>query len=545
MSRSDMMARLLRLARLAERSERTGESAHEAIGQDEPGDLGRRDFAKTLAAATVAAATWSVAPGAMAAAAGTGGMDRRTIGPRIAGNVAVVGAGLAGLSCSYELARHGINARVFEGSDRVGGRCSSLRGVFPGQVVEQGGEFFTGAHHTMVGYARQFGLELERYSQLAGDNYYYFGGQRYTEAQVIEEYKAFANSMREDLRTLSHPTADSYTENDALFDFMSLDDYLGLHGASPLLRGLIGSAYRAEYGAGIDELSAITFLRFAQSDKRSKLSPFGVHSGAMLRVADGNDRITSALADRLPTPVSLGHRLVAVRKLSNGKLRLAFETGGRSIQRDYDAVVLTLPFSVLRDVDLHPSLELPDWKLRSIANASMGDHSKLLVGFNQPVWQSAAHGLTGTGFSDRNLMGSTWAANPSRSGPGQAVLASYVGGTQARGMTAATTQADANSFLGNLEQVLPGAKAAAARDSSGNLLARTANWSSNPWSRGSQSCNRPGYFTNVAQTEGKAVGNLLFAGEHTSSFYEWQGFMEGAALSGLRTAGEVLELARA
>lgn len=34
MSRSGMMARLLRLARLAERCEQTGESPHEAIGHD-------------------------------------------------------------------------------------------------------------------------------------------------------------------------------------------------------------------------------------------------------------------------------------------------------------------------------------------------------------------------------------------------------------------------------------------------------------------------------------------------------------------------------
>ena len=36
--------------------------------------------------------------------------------------------------------------------------------------------------------------------------------------------------------------------------------------------------------------------------------------------------------------------------------------------------------------------------------------------------------------------------------------------------------------------------------------------------------------------------NLFFAGEHTSSFYEWQGFMEGAALSGLRAANEACNL---
>jgi monoamine oxidase len=544
MSRSDLMARLLRLARLAERCERTGESPADAIGQDEPGNHGRRDFTKSMLAATTAAATWSVAPAAIAAAVGGDPMDGRRTGPRIAGNVAVVGAGLAGLSCAYELARQGINARVFEGSDRVGGRVASLRGFFPGQVVERGGEFFSGAHHTMLGYARSFGLELERSSQLTGANYYYFNGRRYSEAEVVDEYRAFAASIREDLRTLSTPTADRFSENDALFDYMSLADYLDLHGAGPLLRGLIGSAYLAEYGAGIDELSSITFLRFAYGDKRSKLAPFGVHAGETLRVVDGNDRITTALAERLPTPVSLGHRLLAVRKLSDGKLRLSFDTGGRTVQRDYPAVVLTLPFSVLRDVDLHPSLELPDWKLQSIATAGMGDHAKLLVGFQKPVWQSAL-GLSGTGFSDRAFMRSTWESNPSLSGATHAVLASHVGGAQARAMTAASLQSDAGAFLDNLEPLVPGAKAAAARDGSGRLLARTENWSGNPWSRGSHSCNRPGYFTNTANNEGKAVGNLLFAGEHTSSFYEWQGFMEGAALSGLRAAGEVLTLARA
>jgi monoamine oxidase len=34
--------------------------------------------------------------------------------------------------------------------------------------------------------------------------------------------------------------------------------------------------------------------------------------------------------------------------------------------------------------------------------------------------------------------------------------------------------------------------------------------------------------------------NLFFAGEHTNSFYEFQGFMEGAALSGLHAAKAVL-----
>ena len=39
--------------------------------------------------------------------------------------IAVVGAGIAGLSCARELRLRGYEAVVFEASDRLGGRCSS------------------------------------------------------------------------------------------------------------------------------------------------------------------------------------------------------------------------------------------------------------------------------------------------------------------------------------------------------------------------------------------------------------------------------------
>jgi len=541
MSRSDMMARLLRMARMAERCEQTGESPQDVVGRDAPGNQGRRAFAKGVVAATTTAAAWSLAPGAFA--------DDKRIGmkpvrPRLSGNIAIIGAGIAGLACATELSRQGINARVFEASDRVGGRIASLRGLFPGQVVERGGEFIGASHHAMLGYARELGLTLESPVAAGGDAYYHFGGQRYSEAQVVAEYREFAASIREDIGTLGSPTADRSKESDAVLDYMSIADYLDLHGAGSLLRRVVGSAYLAEYGAGIDELSAISFLRFVHGDPRSKQAPFGVHGGEHLRVLEGNDSITSGLAGQLAMAPALGHRLVAIRKLSGGMLRLTFDAGGRSIQSDHHAVVLTLPFSVLRDVELHPSLQLPTWKTLAIKSTDMGRHSKLMVGFDGPMWRDR-HGLNGTGFSDMGSVQATWETNPQRASASHAVLAGYFGGQRAQAMTAATVQADAGAFLAGLERVLPGATQAASRDGSGQLLAYTENWANNPFSKGSHSTNRPGYFTNTAHHEGKAVGNLLFGGEHTSSFYEWQGFMEGAALSGLRTAGEVLALAKA
>ena len=545
-----MMAQLLRLARLAAQAEKTGQSAqetierdadvHEASLQEALRDASRRRFTQGAVAGVATAAAGAMTPTAWAGAAKL----RRMI---VGSNVAVVGAGLAGLSCASELARKGVTAQVFEAAGHVGGRCSTLRGFFPGQVAERGGEFIGTSHHTMIGYARALNLPLEDVSMLPGNPFYHFDGRTYSEAQVVEEYRAFAASMGADLSALGTPIADRYTETDELFDLMTLDDYLTLQGAGGLLRKVIGAAYAAEYGAGVDELSSISFLRFVHGDKRGKFAQVAQGNGIVgsegFHVVDGNDRIATGLAARLPTPVQLGHKLVAVRKLANGRVRLTFDVAGRSVQTDHDAVVLTLPFSVLRDVKLDASLELPAWKRYAINNAAMGDNSKLMVGFNQPYWY-IQHGASGTGFGDRSHLQSTWETNAYNGNENRAVLTTQLGGAAAKSLAPRNVQAQAMAFLDQLESALPGAHQAAQRTASGDVLAFAQNWSRNPYSKGAYTNARPGYFTMIAHNEAKQIGNVMFAGEHTSSFYEWQGTMEGAALSGLRAAAEACTLFR-
>jgi monoamine oxidase len=543
------MAQLLRLARIAAQCEQTGQSASEAIerateqaaiGRDGPRDAGRRRFTQGAVAGAVSAAAGA---GAMSpvALAGMARIRRTMVGS--GGGVAVVGAGIAGLSCAYELGRHGIDTKVYEASGRVGGRCFSVRDVFPGQVAERGAEYIGASHHTMLGYARAFGLQLEDFSMLPGSTRYHFGSGSWSEAQVVEEFRAFASAMREDFAALGHPTAGRFTPAEETFDLMSLDDYLILNGAGDLLRKVIGAAYAAEYGAGIDQLSALGFLRFVHGDKRGKYAQIGAFGGEGFHVVDGNDRIASELAARLSSPVQLGHRLVAIRKLASGKVRLSFDAGGRRLQSDHDAVVLALPFSVLRDVQLDPTLELPAWKRYAIDHSAMGDGTRLMVGFKQPYWY-LQHGGNGSGYSDVVRPMSTWESNPYNGNETRAVLSAQIGGAAGRAMDPRNLQAEARGFLNELELSMPGANVHALRTGTGDVVAAMHNWSLSPLSKGAYTCHRPGYFTTIAHNEGKAVGNVMFAGEHTSSFYEWQGFMEGAALSGLRAAGEVLAQAR-
>jgi monoamine oxidase len=58
--------------------------------------------------------------------------------------------------------------------------------------------------------------------------------------------------------------------------------------------------------------------------------------------------------------------------------------------------------------------------------------------------------------------------------------------------------------------------------------------------QGAYTNNQPGYFTTLEEPYARPAGSIFFTGEHTDSFYSYQGFMEGALLAGARAADEAL-----
>src|SRR6185503_20182123 len=213
--------------------------------------------------------------------------------------------------------------------------------------------------------------------------------------------------------------------------------------------------------------------------------------------------------------------------------------GTATKQFNLDAVVLALPFSTLREVELDASLALPDWKLNAIRSLVYGTNAKMMVGFNGRPW--LAFGGNGESYSDLPNHQLTWETNPSKSSASRGVLTDYSSGVRGVNLNPHDAQGEAALFLGDLDQVFPGALTSAKRDGQGKFLVHLEHWPSNPLTKGSYTCYLPGQFTTLAGNEGKAVGNVFFAGEHANSFYDWQGFMEGAALSGIDAARAILQ----
>src|SRR5437870_3038496 len=135
------------------------------------------------------------AVGVAAAGASTMAKAARAATSATAPRIAVVGAGLAGLTCAYRLKQAGYVAQVYEAHPtRVGGRCwsySPLRSPYPfadGQVAEHGGELIDQGHTAMRQLANELGFTLDNLLQAqpnGTEDFYYVNGGPYLYSQLV------------------------------------------------------------------------------------------------------------------------------------------------------------------------------------------------------------------------------------------------------------------------------------------------------------------------------------------------------------------------
>lgn len=519
MSRSPLFARVSRALRVAQYCEQRGIATRAGLERLAQARPTRREFLG------MAAAGLALAPLGARAAAGGGG-------PR----VAIVGGGLAGLACADQLQRNGLVARLYDANGRLGGRCFSNRSLVPGMACENGGELIDTGHKTMLAYANEFGLAREAIAHKVGEERFWFFGQPWTEEQVVDEFRAVVAQMQPDLRAISGAASfQSSTEADRSYDRIDLASYLASRCSGyPLVEAVLNEAYVAEYGLETSRQSALNFLGFMRLNKQSKFEPFGV-SDERFHLVNGNDGIVQGIASRLAGPVLTGARLTRLGRNAAGEYLMYFN--GSSVPESADVVVLAIPFSVLRGVQLDASLGLSADKRRAIDTLGYGTNAKTMIAFNGRPW-STLYAASGGSYSDLANHQNTWESNRANATT-RGIITDYASGDRGAALRGNRVQQQVDAFLADFERVFPGIRAAAARQ--GNAyVAHLEHWPSNPLAQGSYTCYLPGQFTTVEGLTGEAAGLLKFAGEHADSFYSWQGYMEGACLSGLRAAGEVL-----
>lgn len=453
--------------------------------------------------------------------------------------VVIVGAGLAGLTAAYELAKAGVEATILEGSPRVGGRCLTDRDAFAGgQVAERGGELIDTAHESIRHLAAELELTLDDLvatEPADSQPRFFFDGAPYPIADVERDFAAVRPRLAADAAVLGDdtPTYRTITPAQKLLDRMSAEQWIDSRvpgGLQSRFGQLLANAYGEELGGDPHEISALTVVALLAGSPAERFSPYE-ESDQRYHVRGGNDLIVHKLAQRNADRIVTGARLMAVARRSDGRYRLVVRRDAAEREEIADRVIVTIPFTLLRGVDLTQA-GLPPRKARSIAELGMGRNTKLQLQFDERFWLDPASLPRGNGeYRLRGSFQTTWEVT--RAQPGRAgVLNFFSGGSAAVAAGLPPMDAQAEASLAELTRYVPAAKALWNR-----RVIRNA-WDRNPWSLGSYALVKPGQYAAFYGVEGERAGHLYFAGEHTS--LASQGYLDGAVESGQRAAGEVL-----
>lgn len=452
--------------------------------------------------------------------------------------VAIIGAGLAGLSAGHRLRQAGIHAQIFEASDRVGGRVWSSDAFAQG-AVELGGEFINSDHADVLALATAFNLPLfNRAEDAARLGYpstaYFFAGRRIDEAELASQLRALAQQIAADADLLER----NFSRHAPRFDKLSVAQYLDRHAGlipTEYVRTLLEASIRTEFGVEPAQSSALQLLFNLPTVTGDKVTPLGNSDEAFV-IAGGNGRLVAALAQALPEQIRLRMPLVRLEARKRRGYRLSFAGG---FVAHADAVILAVPPGPLRAIRLE--LALPASLRQAIADIHLGKNEKLLAAFGTRAWRQpqgfATEAWSDLGFSE------AWDATQREAARDDGVLAFLLGGNEAV-RDARSAEEQGADFVARLDAHVPGLAAAA----SGQFL-RTR-WTYNRWAQGAYTNFKPGQLTRFARqrwveedgavTQAVRSGHLFFAGEQFSD--EYFGFMNGAAQTG-RLAAQALQAA--
>jgi monoamine oxidase len=459
--------------------------------------------------------------------------------------IAIVGAGLAGLRCAHMLWTGGsrIASTVYEAdTTHLGGRCWSLRGYFQnGLVGEHGGAFINHDETAIRNLAKNLGLKEEVVNGgdlLTGKEIYWFDGRPYTYEDANADwgdigYPVFQSTYKQ------APWPQRYNSSTAegrRLDRVTIPDWLdqtGISSSSRFGRLMLANSV-SEYGGDPSDQPALNLLYLLAYNSPNSLQPLPGYD-EKYHVVGGNDQIVSRMAAQLPSGnVKQGYELIALKDNGNRTYTLTFQTGNRTTQVTADHVVLALPFSTLRNVDLTQS-NLSPLKMLAIQTLGMGQNAKIHVQVSKKTWP--ALGYSGVSYTDWNAYCVAWDDSVPLGNSGPAILLAFPGGSTGQNVLTGAGHGkapnkDVNWFLNQIEPVFPGTTAAYSG------LAYEDHWSVDPWHKGAYSYWRLGQYTGFSGYEGVQEGNVHFAGEHTDP--EEQGFLNGAVSSGERAASEMM-----
>jgi monoamine oxidase len=465
--------------------------------------------------------------------------DAGDCGGIVRGGVAIVGAGLAGLTAGWMLRQANVPCTVFEAADRIGGRVETDRNLIPGRLIEAGAELIGMNHGMWLELARRFRLGMivltseDQYVGMGLEPQLRLKGALVTDQKKLYDQMKFVfQRMSNDAKVITNPFAPWTASGAAALDAKSvadkLADYVRLIPIGirhPRLADALEMQLVNDQTLPIADQSYLGLLALVAGGQFGKgdtdLEGYWTTSEDF-RCAEGNDALAGNLLERagrielkLQSPVTkieLPDAGVAARARVTWKdLR-----SGQTSSREFDYVILAAPPSVWKRITITPALPAG-------MEMAMGPAIKYLSGVRGRFWIKRHQAPSGLW----DEIGQTWESTENQAREAIGIgLSVFAGGVHVPATDGA------KHFRTRLPTLYP--------DFS-ELVERYVDWPSRPFIESGQSCPKLGQVTTIAKFLSVPYKTrLYFAGEHACMAFF--GYMEGALQSGRLAAEAILSI---
>jgi len=438
-------------------------------------------------------------------------------------DVVVVGAGAAGLAAARRLREGGLDVRVLEARDRIGGRVWTVRPEGLAVPVELGAEFLHGETPDIVKILRE---EQLRAVDIAGRRWISRRGR----LSLADEFWEQLDRVMARL--------DASRKRDRSF----ADALKGMRGVSATQRKIA-----VQYVEGFHAADTRVVSERALADGGS---PRGdVRERRIGRVVEGYDRVIAALAAPVQDAIRLGAVVSRIR-WARGRVEVEWSDHGdaRTDEVVARAVVIAVPLGVLaapRDavgrIEVEPALPR---EIAAVEQLAMGGVMKIALQLDEPFWaneQFAKHAgderLDTMAFlhgMDPTLPFPVWWTSYPIRAP---LLVAWRGGPGSYALAAKSRE----EAIGEATRSLASIVRMTRRSIEKRVVAAFMHdWIGDPFARGAYSYVGIGGDDAAATLARPVQGTVYFAGEHADQEGR-TGTVHGAIGSGLAAADRVLK----
>jgi monoamine oxidase len=444
--------------------------------------------------------------------------------------VIVVGAGMAGLVAAYELQRAGHEPIVLEAQQRVGGRVCTLREPFThGLYAEAGAMRIPRSHELTMAYLDRFAIPTADFTMDNPNGWIYLHGARRRMHEVASDPASLGFEVAEHehgrthahlwttalqplIERLANEPEKAWQEIIHEYDAYSTREFLEANNWSEAAIEMFGLL------ADQEALMNSSFLELLREEA-------GRYYSDMVEIVDGMDHLPRAFLPALQQRIRFGAKMVAIEQAPES-ITVHYTTAGGRFSVTGDAAILTVPFPVLRHVEVLPGFSRG--KQRAIRQLHYDASAKILLQFRERFWETVDGIFGGGSFTDLPIRVTYYPDHGQETGRG-VVLASYTWSEDAQRWGSLSPADRIGQALENLSRIHPEALETFE-------VGTSKMWHDDEFAGGAFALFDPGQQTLLHDLIMQPEGRIHFAGEHTSLCHAW---IQGAIESGLRAAHEV------